>query len=75
MMKTETESFINLGGDDGIEVGDTLSVWRDQNVRKMTRTVRVGEVRVMKILDKNHSAVEMLNGKLNEQDVVEKRHP
>jgi hypothetical protein len=26
VMRTETESYINLGYDDGIQVGDTLSV-------------------------------------------------
>lgn len=38
VMRTATEAHINLGGDDGIQVGDTLSVWRDQTVGKVTRT-------------------------------------
>ena len=76
VMRTGTEAHINLGSDDGIQIGDTLSVWRDETSgRTKTRNVRVGEVRVIKILGKNYSAVEILKGNLNEQDVVEKRLP
>ena len=76
VMRTATEAHINLGSDDGIQVGDTLSVWRDETSGRIkTRNVRVGEVKVIKILGKNYSAVELLRGNLNEQDVVEKRSP
>lgn len=72
VMRTPTEAHINLGGDDGIRVGDTLSVWRDQTVGKVTRNIRVGEVKVTKILGNNYAAVEVLTGNVNENDVVEK---
>ena len=75
VMRTETESYINLGYDDGIKLGGTLSIWRDQSVGKTIGNVSVGKVRVIKILDKNHAAVEALKGNLNEQDIVEKRNP
>jgi hypothetical protein len=75
VMRTETESYINLGYDDGILMGDTLNVWRNQSIGKTTRNVNVGKVKVVKILDKNHSAVEAVKGNLNELDIVEKHIP
>jgi hypothetical protein len=74
IMRTPTEAHINLGSDDGIQVGDTLSVWRDEGrAKSVTRNVRTGEVRVTKVIDKNYSAVEVLKGTVYERDIVEKK--
>lgn len=70
-MRTSMEAHINLGGDDGIHVGDTLSVWRDQTVGKVTRNYRVGEVKVTKILGNNYASAEVVTGNVNGNDVVE----
>ena len=74
IMRTTTEAHINLGSDDGIEVGDTLTVWRDESRAKpLTRNVPAGKVRVTKVIDKNYSAVEILKETVSERDIVEKR--
>ena len=74
IMRTPTEAHINLGSEDGIQVGDTLTVWRDESQRgSRTRNVRIGEVRVVKVIDKNYSAVEVLKGNPYERDIVEKK--
>jgi len=74
IMQTATEAHINLGSDDGLKVGDTLIVWRDERASTgTTRTVRVGMVRVVRILDESHSIVDVLAGTLRERDTVEKK--
>lgn len=74
IMRTPTEAHINLGSDDGVQVGDTLTVWRDESrAKSITRNVRTGEVRVTKVIDKNYSAVEVLKGTVYERDIVEKK--
>ena len=74
IMRTASEAHINLGGDDGLQVGDTLTVWRDERYAgRTTRTVRVGKVRVVRLLDERHSVVEVLTGTLQERDTVEKK--
>lgn len=74
VMRMPTEAHINLGSEDGIEVGDTLTVWRDESrAKSLTRNVRTGEIRVTKVTDKNYSTVEILKGTVYERDIVEKR--
>ena len=74
VMRTTSEAHINLGGDDGIQVGDTLTVWRQESSGATTnRTVRVGIVRVTKLLDDHNAAVEILAGGVRERDSVEKK--
>jgi hypothetical protein len=75
VMRTPTEVHVNLGSADGVQVGDTLTVFRSEPWATTQRNVRVGMVRVVKILDKNYSAVEVLRGTLYERDIVEKRVP
>jgi hypothetical protein len=74
MMRTATEGYINLGNADGINVGDTLKLFRRQQVGRTTQNICMGEAKVTRILDDKHAAVEPLNGNLIEQDIVEKRH-
>jgi hypothetical protein len=74
VMRTNSEAHINLGSDDGIQVGDTLTVYREERGNSLSsRTVRVGKVRVARILDADHAAVEVLRGTLQERDAVEKK--
>jgi hypothetical protein len=74
VMRTNSQAHINLGSDDGIQVGDTLTVYREERGRSLSsRTVRVGKVRVARILDTDHAAVEVLTGTLQERDTVEKQ--
>lgn len=74
VMRTTSEAHINLGADDGVQVGDTLTVWRQESSGATTnRTVRVGMVRVTKLLDDHNAAVEILTGTLRERDSVEKK--
>lgn len=76
IMITATEAHINLGSGDELKVGDTPSVWRDERSEGLrTRTVRVGFARIIRVLDENHSVVELLTGTLRERDSVEKRNP
>lgn len=73
LMRTESEAHVNLGSDDGVSVGDTLTVYRNDNPSgTYTRPVRVGTARVIKILDSHHSNVEVIHGGIYEHDVVEK---
>ena len=74
VMRTEKEAHINLGSDDGIQVGDTLTVFRSEPTAPGIRNVRVGFVKVTKLMDGNYSAVEVLTGTLYERDIVEKRN-
>lgn len=71
--QTPTYAHINLGSDDGIQVGDTLVVWREETTGALSRTVRAGIVRVVHVLDAGHAAVEVLKGNVRERDQVEKR--
>ncbi|MEK9139070.1 MAG: hypothetical protein AAB393_18275 [Bacteroidota bacterium] len=74
VMRTSSEAHINLGSDDGIQLGDTLVVWREEKSGAPGgRTVRSGRVKVVRLLDKNHAAVEVLSGNLRERDRVEKQ--
>lgn len=74
MMRTTSEAHVDLGADDGIHVGDTLAVYREEPLSSHeTRTRRVGLVRVIKLIDKDYSAVEVLEGSLKEGDTVEKQ--
>lgn len=72
IMQTATEAHINLGSEDGIQLGDTLVVWREEAAGASSRTVRVGMIRVVRVLER-HAAVEVLRGNLRERDRVEKR--
>ncbi len=73
IIRTPTEARIDLGSEDGIQVGDTLTVWREERREgTSTRTVRVGTVRVASMLDREHATVEVLTGSLRERDRVEK---
>lgn len=74
VMRTSSEAHIDLGSDDGIQVGDTLTVYREERGNSLSsRTVRAGKVRVARILDTDHAAVEVLTGTLQERDTVEKQ--
>jgi hypothetical protein len=74
IMRTPTEAHINLGSDDGVQVGDTLTVWRDENrATSSTRLVRAGKIRVLRVIDRSYSAVEVLQGTVYEHDTVEKK--
>lgn len=74
VMRIPTEAHINLGNHDGIQVGDTLTEWRDES-RGATRTrnLRIDEVKVVRVNDQAHSVVEILRGKPEERDTVEMR--
>ncbi len=73
LIRTPTEARIDLGSEDGIQVGDTLTVWREERWEgTSTRTVRVGTVRVASMLDREHATVEVLTGFVRERDRVEK---
>jgi hypothetical protein len=70
MMRTTSEAHV----DHGIHVGDTLAVYREEPLSSHeTRTRRVGLVRVIKLIDKDYSAVEVLEGSLKEGDTIEKQ--
>ena len=74
VMRIKSEAHINLGSADGIQVGDTLTVYREEGgSSSSSRTVRVGKVRVARILDASHATVEVLSGTVQERDVVEKQ--
>lgn len=73
VMRTDSEAHIVLGSDDEIQVGDTLTVWRQEHSGATTRTVPVGTVRAIRILDEGHSAVEVVRGSIRERDLVEKK--
>lgn len=76
VMRTDSEAHINLGSEDGIQVNDTLSMYREERGSTLSsRTVRVGKVRVVRILDASHAAVAILSGNVREHDSVEKKIP
>jgi hypothetical protein len=73
IMKTETEAHINLGSVNGIQMGDTLSVWRDeQSPKGASRSYQVGTVKVIRFFDTTSAAVAIITGALREGDRVEK---
>ncbi len=75
IMRTADGAHINLGSDDGIQLGDTLTVFHNETpIGGNSRSVRAGKVKVIKILDKNYSAVEVIEGTLDERDTVEKKN-
>lgn len=73
VMRTPSETHINLGSADGVHLGDTLTAFRADPGAPGVRSVRVGLVRVTKIMSNSYSEVEVLRGTLYERDIVEKR--
>lgn len=74
LVEMENRFQSDLGSDDGIQVGDTLAVWRrESSGATVSRTVLVGSARATRILDEHHAAVEVLKGSLQELDSVEKK--
>lgn len=69
-MRSATEAHINVGRNDGIQVGDTLTVWRDEPAMQKKRNAAVGAVKVTKLVGAHYAAVQVVRGAPQVNDAV-----
>ena len=67
--RTANGFIISIGSDDGIQTGDTLRIVRpfSSNVKEIA-----GKVMVVRVLGDNSSVIEVLNGRIEPGDRIEK---
>ena len=70
VMRSGAEAHINIGMSDGIHVGDTLMVWREQPSINAKQHVAVGTVKVTKVWDAHYAAVQVVTGAPQEKDAM-----
>lgn len=72
VMADSSGAHIDLGKDQGLVLGDTLIVSREEPITgHQLRRVRMGIVRVAGFVDRKYSQVEVLEGSVREGDHVE----